>query len=93
VSLDKLSPHPTAVSTKASSVTASKSKQVLHLQKPIEQRQPVLFERGDRVSVVDNNNEIVMGTVRWSGRCVGPKGNIVGIETVSCYTVYILHIQ
>jgi len=43
----------------APSITASKSKQVLHHQKPIEQRQPVLFERDDRVP----DNEIVMGTV------------------------------
>ena len=87
VALDKLSLHPT-VSMSTPGITSSKSKQALQLQQPIEQHQhhPMQFKRGDRVSVVNNTEDLVMGTVRWSGRGTGPKGNIVGIETVSYHT-------
>lgn len=82
VALDKISLNSTTVGTAAPGITTSKSKQGLLLQQPIEQPQHQI-NRGNKVSVVGDNGDLVKGTVRWSGRNTGSQGNIVGIETVS----------
>ena len=60
-------------------------------ERTIEQHQQS-FVAGDRVSVMDDSGDSVIGTVKWSGRGAGLKGDIVGIETVSYQTYSVLSI-